>query len=258
MKTFLLTFCCFLLVSTGIVFSQDLRATTDDGRSVVLKKSGAWFFVERAELQDGKAVVYDGRAVILKKSGTWLFLNNKDPLPVPTHKYAGRAVSSGARASSAGGSYAAVGAHPVLGEYATDMAFSDGSVADKIRLTSQKYVLVYFSAHWCPPCRAFTPKLVEYYKTKGGGNRFEVLFVSDDNSAQEMMNYMTETEMPWMGLRWKSDEARALSEKLCGPGIPCLVLLNANDEVVSHSYVGTKYVGPYKVLADLDRVLQNL
>ena len=22
---------------------------------------------------------------------------------------------------------------------------------------------IYFSAHWCPPCRGFTPKLVEFF-----------------------------------------------------------------------------------------------
>lgn len=26
-------------------------------------------------------------------------------------------------------------------------------------------IAYYFSAHWCPPCKAFTPKLAEKYKT---------------------------------------------------------------------------------------------
>ena len=26
-----------------------------------------------------------------------------------------------------------------------------------------KYLMLYFSAHWCPPCKAFTPELVKVY-----------------------------------------------------------------------------------------------
>lgn len=30
-------------------------------------------------------------------------------------------------------------------------------------LRDKKLILFYFSAHWCPPCRAFTPILCEFY-----------------------------------------------------------------------------------------------
>jgi hypothetical protein len=35
-------------------------------------------------------------------------------------------------------------------------------------------------------------------------------------------------------------------------------MLNEQDEVISDSYVGQKYVGPMKVLADLDALLRTL
>eukprot|EP00124_Ichthyophonus_hoferi_P004637 Ihof_evm6s536 gene=Ihof_evmTU6s536 len=39
----------------------------------------------------------------------------------------------------------------------------DGSEVKPSELAN-KPVLLYFSAHWCPPCRAFTPVLAEFYE----------------------------------------------------------------------------------------------
>ena len=42
-------------------------------------------------------------------------------------------------------------------------------------------VAIYFSAHWCPPCRGFTPQLAQLYKdVTAAGKKFGVLFVSSD------------------------------------------------------------------------------
>ena len=32
-------------------------------------------------------------------------------------------------------------------------------------LDGYKFYAIYFSAHWCPPCRGFTPMLTEFYNT---------------------------------------------------------------------------------------------
>jgi thiol-disulfide isomerase/thioredoxin len=51
---------------------------------------------------------------------------------------------------------------------------------------SGKHVGIYFSAHWCPPCRAFTPQLVgTYSKLIKDGTDFEIVFVSMDRSQQD-------------------------------------------------------------------------
>ena len=47
-----------------------------------------------------------------------------------------------------------------------------------------KTIGLYFSAHWCPPCKAFTPKLVETFgAVKAAGKQFEMIFISSDRSA---------------------------------------------------------------------------
>ncbi|MDD8019525.1 MAG: thioredoxin-like domain-containing protein, partial [Bacteroidota bacterium] len=235
MKKISAIICLVVLIGT-VAFSQDIRATTDEGRSVVLKKSGVWFFTDRTALQNGRAVIYDGRAVKLEKNGKWSFLNNKTPLPVPAHKFS----SSGSRGSSSsyGDKFSGMNLHSFLSQSAKEIATSNGVAVDQSRFTTKKYVLVYFSAHWCGPCRAFTPDLVKFYNENGGGDKFEILFVSSDYDAQSMMTYMNAMSMPWIGVRWKSEGAQAISHKYAGSGIPCLVLLNGNDEVLSHSYVG--------------------
>ena len=39
---------------------------------------------------------------------------------------------------------------------------------------SQELVLYYFSAHWCPPCRRFTPMLAEFYKVSNSQFRADM------------------------------------------------------------------------------------
>jgi len=48
----------------------------------------------------------------------------------------------------------------LLGE---DLATADGEVKTADAMAGKKHVGIYFSAHWCPPCRGFTPKLAELH-----------------------------------------------------------------------------------------------
>ena len=33
-------------------------------------------------------------------------------------------------------------------------------------LAGKDIILIYFSAHWCPPCRGFTPILKDFYEVR--------------------------------------------------------------------------------------------
>ena len=68
-------------------------------------------------------------------------------------------------------------------------------------LGKDKVVGVYFSAHWCPPCRNFTPKLAQFYekvKDSKNGENFEIIFVSSDGEEDSFKEYLN--EMPWWAL----------------------------------------------------------
>uniref|UniRef100_A0A7S2QLM6 Thioredoxin domain-containing protein n=1 Tax=Zooxanthella nutricula TaxID=1333877 RepID=A0A7S2QLM6_9DINO len=90
---------------------------------------------------------------------------------------------------------------------------------------------LYFSAHWCPPCRTFTPKLAEqftsHYKDKG----LKVVFVSSDKDEKSFQEYYD--SMPWLALPFGSDRVDALKAKFDVAGIPKLVILDPEGEVIT-------------------------
>jgi nucleoredoxin len=122
-------------------------------------------------------------------------------------------------------------------------------------LKGKKYLAVYFSASWCGPCRKFTPQLVDWYNGhKSRLAKFDVVFVSQDNSKEEMLDYMKHDGMPWPALKFANASSSPL-EKYSGRGIPCLVVIDQQGKVLSHSYKGEEYLGPSKVIKDLEGLL---
>lgn len=101
---------------------------------------------------------------------------------------------------------------------------------------SNKTIGVYFSAHWCPPCRAFTPKLVEFYESlQKSGRPFEIVFVSSDRDKSAMYQYMKEMEMPWLALPYGDKHKQSLKTKYNVSGIPKLVILSSSGEVITEN-----------------------
>jgi nucleoredoxin len=114
---------------------------------------------------------------------------------------------------------------------------------------------LYFSAHWCPPCRKFTPQLVAYYTQIAHDHpEFEIIFVSADKSAEDMATYMRESGMPWLAIEYGKLANVPALQKYAGRGIPDLVIVDASGKVLADSFVGGKYVGPGRVLDDLSAI----
>jgi nucleoredoxin len=135
------------------------------------------------------------------------------------------------------------------------VSWKNGSLVrfDDEAFGKKKLIALYFSAHWCAPCRKFTPQLVEFYNRVAPQHpEFELVFVSNDRSPFEMETYMRDTQMPWPAIDFGKVPGKESLKKYAGESIPCLVVLDPSGKVISDTYAGKKYVGPEKVLTDLD------
>jgi nucleoredoxin len=124
-----------------------------------------------------------------------------------------------------------------------DEAFGTDFVNSKLEAVKRdefkgKVVALYFSAHWCPPCKKFTPQFAKVYKKlKIEKKDFEVVFVSSDRDEESFNDYMG--EMPWIAVPYAdSKRRRELSERFEVEGIPALVIVDAEGKVINKNARG--------------------
>jgi thiol-disulfide isomerase/thioredoxin len=97
-----------------------------------------------------------------------------------------------------------------------------------------KTVAIYFSAHWCPPCRAFSPILVDFYnEAQKAGKPLEIVFVSSDRSEREMYDYMKGAKMPWLAVEFGDDYIGQLKTRFGIKGIPALIVVDSEGKLVT-------------------------
>ncbi|MEX1045672.1 MAG: thioredoxin-like domain-containing protein, partial [Chthoniobacterales bacterium] len=116
---------------------------------------------------------------------------------------------------------------------------------------SPKFTALYYSAHWCPPCRMFTPKLVEWYKDfKAKHPDFELVFVSGDRDEAAMEKYVKGDNMPWPVVKF--DKAKSeVFEKYSSQGIPYLVLIDNEGKALT-AQPGNEWQSPQEVLSKIE------
>jgi len=100
---------------------------------------------------------------------------------------------------------------------------------------SKEFVLLYVSAHWCPPCRQYTPLLANWYNTVK--NYVEIIFLSADHDENGFKNYFA--TQPWLAIEYDDDARDNLMAAIKVSGIPRLVVINAlTGNIVEDNAVG--------------------
>ncbi|EEQ98179.1 thioredoxin, putative [Perkinsus marinus ATCC 50983] len=129
----------------------------------------------------------------------------------------------------------------------------DGSAvsADEVML-KKDIIALYFAAHWCPDCRAFTPTVNKFYEDVKAKNpdKLEIIFISSDKSENEQVAYHQNDMPDWLRVPFNDKRTRAVLKKEYGvcakkemedigmsdsqrkAGIPTLVVLSKNRRTV--------------------------
>ncbi|XP_053616888.1 nucleoredoxin-like [Plodia interpunctella] len=99
--------------------------------------------------------------------------------------------------------------------------------------------IFYFAAHWCPPCRAFSPSLcaalASVRKRRAKYANTQLILVSSDRSEQSY-NRTLQSVLPVgaLSVPWSSSDARlALPEALGVAGIPAVVVTDGAGKVLT-------------------------
>jgi len=99
-------------------------------------------------------------------------------------------------------------------------------------LAGKRAIGIYFSAHWCPPCKQFTPILSEFYKSACPQNDMEIIFVSSDRDQNAFEHYY-ET-MPFTALPFDQREKKnELSSLFDVSGIPAFIIVDSEGNIKS-------------------------
>ena len=98
-------------------------------------------------------------------------------------------------------------------------------------ITETPIIGLYFSAHWCPPCRIFTPILSEFYKKVNEEKKqIEIIFISCDRDTKSFNEYYD--SMPWLTVPFENEMRDTISEAFENNGIPALLIFDNKGNLI--------------------------
>lgn len=95
---------------------------------------------------------------------------------------------------------------------------------------------LFFGAYVSRPSRIFTPKLRSFYsKVQGRKLPFEIVFISFDETEQNMRRHMETRTMPWPAIPFGSRNIKQLQEKygIRFDNVPRLIIVDPTGRVIS-------------------------
>ena len=108
---------------------------------------------------------------------------------------------------------------------------SNNGKVTKEEVLKNEIIGVYFSAHWCGPCRAFTPKLAQFYKNVNSEKKqIEIIFNSSDQNLEGFKEYFG--TMPWIATPFESNEKSQIDEACGINSIPQLIIFDNKGHVL--------------------------
>ncbi|XP_076987580.1 nucleoredoxin-like protein 2 [Tamandua tetradactyla] len=113
----------------------------------------------------------------------------------------------------------------------------DGVAVEAEAALQNKVVALYFAAGRCAPSRDFTPLLCDFYTELVGEAQppapFEVVFVSADGSAEEMLDFMQKLHGAWLALPFHDPFRHELKKRYNITAIPKLVVVKQSGEIIT-------------------------
>ncbi|KAH7675601.1 Protein-disulfide reductase protein [Dioscorea alata] len=120
----------------------------------------------------------------------------------------------------------------VLASPNRDFVISPSGDKVSVKELEGKTIGLYFAANWYSKCETFNPVLAQVYaQLKEQGLKFEVVFVSSDEDQSLFEQF--HSKMPWLAVPFNDLQAkRGLTERYHIEGIPSLIILNPNGELL--------------------------
>lgn len=106
------------------------------------------------------------------------------------------------------------------------------AMATREALEGASAVGLYFSASWCPPCRGFTPQLVDSFSGSLQKKGLKCVLISRDRDVESFSAYFS--KMPWYALPYE-DQARNsdLGARFGVQSIPNFTLVDSSGKTIT-------------------------